>query len=262
MTQINTSNTNNTHPTMSRQNPLPQRPGASSGPSRGSAPRGGRGRGRGGTSQPSSQPAHSAPTASGGYNASGGYPYAGYQQQQQYGAYPGYNAYANASGGYNASAGYNAAYASGGYNAAGGYPGYAAGGYPYTYPGYYAAPTYTAPTPTPAPAPTPPATAWRNCSHPGCNFTGPGETVATHEGDRHLIFPNGKPVERSEEEERYLASLAAGGIKPTIAGTGIALETEEDIAAWIAERKRKWPTRQRVEERVSRARADVIVSKS
>jgi hypothetical protein len=47
------------------------------------------------------------------------------------------------------------------------------------------------------------AGAWRNCSHPGCKFVGPGEQVTIHEGDRHLIFPEGMKVERSEEEERY-----------------------------------------------------------
>lgn len=46
--------------------------------------------------------------------------------------------------------------------------------------------------------------AWRNCSHPGCKFVGPGEDVEVHEGDRHLIFPKGKKVELSEEEERFL----------------------------------------------------------
>jgi len=45
--------------------------------------------------------------------------------------------------------------------------------------------------------------AWRNCSQPGCKFVGSGEDVEIHEGDRHLIFPAGYKVERSEEEERY-----------------------------------------------------------
>jgi len=44
---------------------------------------------------------------------------------------------------------------------------------------------------------------WRNCSHPGCKFVGSGEDVEVHEGDRHLIFPNGRRVERSEEEEKW-----------------------------------------------------------
>jgi hypothetical protein len=34
-------------------------------------------------------------------------------------------------------------------------------------------------------------------------------------------------------------------------GTGIKLDTPEQIAAWIAERKKKFPTASRVAERVS-----------
>ena len=44
--------------------------------------------------------------------------------------------------------------------------------------------------------------AWRNCCQPGCKFVGPGEEVEVHEGDRHLIFPKGKQVQLSEEEEK------------------------------------------------------------
>jgi hypothetical protein len=35
-----------------------------------------------------------------------------------------------------------------------------------------------------------------------------------------------------------------------IQGTGITLQTEEDIAKWIAERKAKWPSAKRVAEKV------------
>lgn len=44
---------------------------------------------------------------------------------------------------------------------------------------------------------------WRNCSHPGCKFVGPGDQVEIHEEDRHLIYAPGKVPERSEEEERF-----------------------------------------------------------
>lgn len=44
---------------------------------------------------------------------------------------------------------------------------------------------------------------WRNCSHPGCKFVGPGDQVEIHEEDRHLIYAPGKAPERSEEEERF-----------------------------------------------------------
>ena len=47
------------------------------------------------------------------------------------------------------------------------------------------------------------AMAWRNCSVAGCSFVGPGDQVGIHEGDRHLIFPAGHKVERSEEEEKF-----------------------------------------------------------
>ncbi len=35
---------------------------------------------------------------------------------------------------------------------------------------------------------------------------------------------------------------------PTVPGTGITLQTPEEIAAWIEERKTRWPTQSRVEE--------------
>lgn len=38
---------------------------------------------------------------------------------------------------------------------------------------------------------------------------------------------------------------------PPIPGTSIRLETEEDIAKWIAQRRARWPTAARVEEKVS-----------
>lgn len=37
----------------------------------------------------------------------------------------------------------------------------------------------------------------------------------------------------------------------TIQGTGISLNTPDAIAAWIAERKKNWPTAERVAEKVS-----------
>lgn len=46
--------------------------------------------------------------------------------------------------------------------------------------------------------------AWRNCSQKGCKYLGPGDEVALHEQDRHLIYPEGYVPERSEEEEAYL----------------------------------------------------------
>ncbi|ORY28620.1 hypothetical protein BCR39DRAFT_199676 [Naematelia encephala] len=96
--------------------------------------------------------------------------------------------------------------------------------------------------------------AWRNCSYPGCKFVGAGEEVEIHEGDRHLIFPAGHAVEKSEEEERF---AKINGPAPTIQGTGIRLETEEDISKWIEERRSKWPTQQRLAEKEEDKRAAI-----
>ncbi|GAO47237.1 hypothetical protein SAICODRAFT_8793 [Saitoella complicata NRRL Y-17804] len=74
----------------------------------------------------------------------------------------------------------------------------------------------TTPTPTPAP-PRPP------------------NTSATHEPDD------------LDEEAASSTTLRASGV--TIPGTTISLDTPEDIAAWIAERKKKWPSASRVAEK-------------
>lgn len=204
----------------------------------------------------------------GGGGGSGGYPTQGFNTTNS-GGYPfgtplpGYNG--NVSGGY-PSYGYQSygyaypqqGYGAGGYNYAAAAPQHNAYAYGTVPQNQQQQQQHAAPPPPTVPAkrraPPPSSSAmpshkpWRNCSHPGCKYTGSGEDVEIHEGDRHLIFPNGKPVERSEEEERYLKSL--NGVAPTIQGTGIKLETEEEIAKWIEERKRKWPTKKRAEEKV------------
>lgn len=44
----------------------------------------------------------------------------------------------------------------------------------------------------------------------------------------------------------------SGSPRPAITGTSIVLETDEDIARWIAERKARWPTSSRVAQKASR----------
>ncbi|KAK9491586.1 hypothetical protein V1508DRAFT_421351 [Lipomyces doorenjongii] len=60
------------------------------------------------------------------------------------------------------------------------------------------------------------------------------------------------------EEDEYVDEEAALGSRPTtstsaamvtIPGTTISLQTEEDIAKWIIERKQKWPTERRIQEK-------------
>ncbi|CAD6583320.1 MAG: hypothetical protein TREMPRED_003524 [Tremellales sp. Tagirdzhanova-0007] len=96
--------------------------------------------------------------------------------------------------------------------------------------------------------------AWRNCSYPGCKYVGPGEEVEVHEGDRHLIFPNGRNPERSEEEERYAKQKRPLAV---IEGTGIVLKTKEDIEDWVANRRANWPTANRIVEKEQQRQAAV-----
>lgn len=52
-----------------------------------------------------------------------------------------------------------------------------------------------------------------------------------------------KPVEISEEPELKKEHIF-------IEGTNISLQTDEDIAKWIAERRKNWPTRRNVEQKL------------
>lgn len=167
----------------------------------------------------------------------------------------GYGGYGNASGGY-------AFPAAGGYpyNASGGYPayanyGYAAGNASGGYPAYGAYAAYGQQ----------PQQAWRNCSHAGCSFAGPGDQMASHEASHTnpnsragkidwSAFAPAPAGQRSEEEEAAARRLGGGaGRAPMIPGTGIRLETEEDVQKWIEERKKKFPTKERAKEKVSTA---------
>lgn len=49
---------------------------------------------------------------------------------------------------------------------------------------------------------------------------------------------------------------------PTIEGTGITLQTDEDIAKWVAERKSKWPSSKRLAEKVCSSPVVTIYSKA
>lgn len=62
-------------------------------------------------------------------------------------------------------------------------------------------------------------------------------------------------VERSpEEQEHGVKNSAVAATKEPIfiEGTNITLQTEEDIAKWIEERRKNWPTRKNVELKVKR----------
>ncbi|KAG8825777.1 hypothetical protein FRC19_010541 [Serendipita sp. 401] len=84
------------------------------------------------------------------------------------------------------------------------------------------------------------------CGNPGCPYSGYPKDVEIHRMDRHLIFPPGYKPEKGPPD---------GDLGPniTVPGTGISLKTPEAIDAWIAERKKNWPTDARVAEKKRRA---------
>ncbi|GAA5898973.1 zinc finger CCCH domain-containing nuclear FMR1 interacting 1 family protein [Sporobolomyces salmoneus] len=89
----------------------------------------------------------------------------------------------------------------------------------------------------------PPRTTEFACKLEGCPFVSKSRrTTREHEEDRHLIFEPGREPK-----------LWSGSLKPlegaVIEGTGISLDTPEAVAKWIADRKKRWPTKKLVDEK-------------
>lgn len=103
------------------------------------------------------------------------------------------------------------------------------------------------------------------CSYPACAFQGSQKSVELHRMDRHLIYPPGWDKRKNKSEWDADPSLKGyncpfafvwGGelIKYhrkliPIQGTNVTLNTPELIGAWIAERKKRFPTSTRVEDK-------------
>ncbi|KAI0068341.1 hypothetical protein BV25DRAFT_1818736 [Artomyces pyxidatus] len=104
--------------------------------------------------------------------------------------------------------------------------------------------THAQPAQVPAPWYSPGSS---RCSHPGCAFTGSAKAVETHMMDRHLIYPPG--WDKRKRRNDWDADPSLKGKPIPIQGTGIRLDTPADIEQWIAERKRRWPTAARVDEK-------------
>lgn len=58
-------------------------------------------------------------------------------------------------------------------------------------------------------------------------------------------------AQQSTFDTQKIASLSCKIPPPKIHGTNISLDTPEDIAAWIAERKKKWPSTTNIEKKVA-----------
>ncbi len=110
------------------------------------------------------------------------------------------------------------------------------------------------------------------CTYSGCTFSGSANSLQIHMMDRHLIHPPGwharkrRPdwdadpslkgcvlIHTQSEIARSLTVLSRASPahrKPVpILGTNVRLDTPEELAAWIAERRRLWPTAARVAEK-------------
>jgi len=85
------------------------------------------------------------------------------------------------------------------------------------------------------------------CTHPNCIFTGSHKSVELHMMDRHLIYPPG--WEKRKKKDDWDADPSLKGKPIPIQGTTIILDSVEELESWIAERKKRWPSVQRVGEK-------------
>ncbi|KAG1757478.1 hypothetical protein EDB19DRAFT_1900999 [Suillus lakei] len=82
------------------------------------------------------------------------------------------------------------------------------------------------------------------CTRQGCAFTGSKKSVETHMMDRHFIFPPGWQKKDEWDTDPSLKGKPIG-----IQGTSLILDSQEAIDGWIAERKNRFPTTQKVEDK-------------
>lgn len=113
----------------------------------------------------------------------------------------------------------------------------------------------------------PPLAGSEKCTYHGCSFSGSKNAVEIHRMDRHLIYPPGWKKKTDDWDAdpslKGLVSyinlmcvrLALTRIcrKPVpIFGTSLLLDTPEAIDAWIAERKKRWPSKRNMAEKEKR----------
>ncbi|KAF8168014.1 hypothetical protein B0H34DRAFT_42020 [Crassisporium funariophilum] len=85
------------------------------------------------------------------------------------------------------------------------------------------------------------------CSQPGCSFSGSHKSVEIHLMDRHLIYPPG--WEKRNKKQDWDADPSLKGKPIPIQGTNVILDSPEVLEAWIAERKKRFPTSARVDDK-------------
>ncbi|KAG2118432.1 hypothetical protein DEU56DRAFT_747685 [Suillus clintonianus] len=82
------------------------------------------------------------------------------------------------------------------------------------------------------------------CSRQGCAFTGSKKSVEIHMMDRHFIFPPGW-----QKKDEWDTDPSLKGKPIAIQGTSLILDSQEAIDGWIAERKNRFPTTTKVEDK-------------
>ncbi|KAI0639790.1 nuclear fragile X mental retardation-interacting protein 1-domain-containing protein [Trametes polyzona] len=90
------------------------------------------------------------------------------------------------------------------------------------------------------------------CTHPGCSFAGSKKALEIHMMDRHLIYPPG--WDKRKKKNDWDADPSLKGKPIPIQGTSIKLDTPEAIEQWIAERKKRFPTAQNVDDKQRKMR--------
>ncbi|XP_006454996.1 hypothetical protein AGABI2DRAFT_239532 [Agaricus bisporus var. bisporus H97] len=88
------------------------------------------------------------------------------------------------------------------------------------------------------------------CTYQGCSFTSSPKSVEIHMMDRHLIYPPG--WEKHKKMSDWDADPSLKGKPVPIQGTSVILDDPEMLDAWLAERRKRFPTAQRVEEKNTR----------
>ncbi|KAH7931085.1 hypothetical protein BV22DRAFT_999201 [Leucogyrophana mollusca] len=83
------------------------------------------------------------------------------------------------------------------------------------------------------------------CTRQGCTFTGSQKSVEIHMMDRHLIYPPGW----EKRKDDWDADPSLKGKPIPIQGTSLLLNTPEAVDGWIAERKKLFPTAEKVEDK-------------
>ncbi|KIJ45286.1 hypothetical protein M422DRAFT_30134 [Sphaerobolus stellatus SS14] len=90
------------------------------------------------------------------------------------------------------------------------------------------------------------------CAHQGCPFTGSQKSVEIHRMDRHLIYPASWQKNKNAKDN-WDADPSLKGKPVPIPGTGLLLNTPEALDAWIAERRKRYPSKTNVEEKKRKA---------